>query len=125
MWIDQRYRLKCDGAVFPVTNGNPLKYAIETRTYTFLDNATRFWGVELNFVDETDGATVLDYMSDRILENQGSALEPTLRNYYDRLRRYGARHCRALPDTSACADRELLRADPLTSAPARPERKAM
>lgn len=125
MWIDQRQRLRCDGTNFPIANGSVLKYAIETRTYTFLDNATRFWRVDLNLVDDADGATVLDYLSDRILENRGSALEPTLRNYYDRLRHYGARHCRELPDTSACAPWEMERTDPLNRAPARPGRNAI
>lgn len=125
MWIDQRQRLRCDGANFPVAEGSVLKYAIETRTFNFLDNATRFWRVELNFIDEADGATTLDYLADRILENRGKPLGVTLRDYYDKLRRYGARHCRELPDTTACAPWELLRTDPLNRAPARPGRNAI
>ena len=125
MWIRQRHRLICDGANFRIANGSVLKYAIETNTFSFLDNATRFWGVEINFIDKADGATTLDYLADRILENSGNALGRTLRNHYDNLRRYGARHCRELPDTSECAPWELLRTDPLNHAPSRPGRSAM
>lgn len=125
MWVDQRQRLRCDGTDFPVANGSVLKFAIEMDTFNLIDNATRFWRVELNFVDESDGATVLDYMSDRMLEANGTPRGRTLRGYYDNLRRYGARHCRELPDTTACAPWELLRTDPLNRAPARPGRNAI
>lgn len=108
LWIEQRHQLRCTGVNFRVPNGSILKYAIENRAWSILDNASRFWGVDLNLVDEADGATVLDYLSDRIEDNFGSPIAITLSNYHDRLRRYGARHCDELPDTSLCRPREIL-----------------
>lgn len=109
MWISQRHRLTCDGSNFNVANGGILKYAIATEAFNLIDQAARYWGVDLNLVDQADGATVLDYMSDRIRENRGNPLEPRLNDYYNILRRYGARHCRELPDTSTCSQKELAR----------------
>lgn len=43
-------------------------------------------------IDEADGTTVLDYTRKEIVRNKGNANESILREYYDVLRKAGAKH---------------------------------
>jgi hypothetical protein len=92
LWSKYQSSFKCDGADFDIVNGNILKYAVTTQTTGFIENAAKIWQVNLNIVDSADGKTVLDYIQEKITENKGSALEPIYKNYYDTLRKYGAKH---------------------------------
>ncbi|QDC36218.1 hypothetical protein [Sphingobium fuliginis] len=96
LWRNHQDRLQCDGANFPVANGSILKFAVEMQATVFVTNATRFWGLDLNIVDQSDGKTVLDYTRDRIEAYRGTPAESTLRNYYSDFRRYGAKHASEL-----------------------------
>jgi hypothetical protein len=82
---------KCSNALFDVSNGSLIKFGVNLRFDEFiLDIAS--WNVDVNFVDEADGKTVLDYISMQIEEQKGNASEKVLRRYYDLLRKHGAKH---------------------------------
>ena len=85
--------LACNAANFQVARGSILKYAIEMRTLNFIQNAAKDWKVDLNYVDESDRRTLIDFIELKIFQNMGAPYEQTLRGYYADLRERGARHC--------------------------------
>lgn len=97
LWPLIEDRLSCNLPNFEVANGNILKVAVNSLFNEFLFDAAR-WKMDLNVVDKSDGRTLLDYISDQIKKNEGTSLEPILRSYYDRLKRYGAKHRSELPE---------------------------
>lgn len=96
LWRNHQDRLLCNGSNFPVANGSILKFAVEMKTTVFITNATKYWGLDLNIIDKSDGRTVLDYTRDRMNDFRGSPSEEVLRNYYNEFRRYGAKHAAEL-----------------------------
>ena len=97
LWDKHQDQFKCDSADFSVTQGSILKYAIEMKTYGFLDNAVKTWKLNLNYVDSSDKKTVLDYVETKLIQYRGTNAEPVLKNYYDILRRNGAKKSSELP----------------------------
>ncbi|HXH76134.1 MAG TPA: hypothetical protein VNJ08_14280 [Bacteriovoracaceae bacterium] len=93
MWAKlENPHLKCDQANFDVSYGSILKYGLITNNYDFLGLAIEEWGVNLNIVDKNDSRTLLDYIQKEIDRKKGSSFEGPLRDYYKRLRKYGAKH---------------------------------
>lgn len=95
MWSGSREQLKCNSVQFDVAGGNILKFAVSSKFSELLDDAI-WWGVDLNWVDEHDKRTVLDYVQDKIVQNKGLSIETTLRHYYKILREAGAKHSHEL-----------------------------
>ena len=92
VWNANEDWLYCSSNQFNVPNGSILKYAV-SRTFTaFLDDAIEIWQVNLNKVDASDGRTLLDYVASEQEKRKGTGIEKTLQQYYDKLRRYGAKH---------------------------------
>lgn len=96
LFAENEQALICEGSDFDVTEGNILKYAISGRTFAFINKAIDEWHVNLNVVDKIDNTTVLDYVERQIGRMKGTIAENTLRNYYIKLRKAGARHAREL-----------------------------
>lgn len=92
MWEQFEDRLTCNHVRFDVQNGSVLKYAASARFEDLLFDAAVIWKVDLNRVDQSDGRTLLDYVSKEIEQNKGNAVEPKLKSYYDMLRTAGAKH---------------------------------
>lgn len=92
MWKQFEDRLTCNHVRFDVQNGSVLKYAASARFEDMLFDAAVIWKVDLNRVDQSDGRTLLDYVSKEIEQNKGTAIEPKLKSYHDMLRTSGAKH---------------------------------
>ncbi len=92
LWSNYPEQMRCQANNFNVQDGHILKYAVETRTFNLLDDATKLWGVNLNIVDPTDNKTVLDYIQGKMIQYAGTEMEPELKRYYDKLKQYGAKH---------------------------------
>ena len=96
IWVKYIEKMKCNSTGFNVVQGNILKYAVNYRFNSFIEDAAQVWRVPLNTVDESDGRTVLDYVEDELKKYKGMALESNLKAYYKILRRGGAKHVREL-----------------------------
>lgn len=96
LFAENQLKLICQGANFDVIEGNIMKYAINGRTFGFIDKAIDEWKINLNVVDKADKTTVLDYVQMQIDKNRNSSFETTLQNYYNKLRKAGAKHSREL-----------------------------
>jgi len=81
----------CNGGSFDMINGSIIKYAVLIDFDVFIRDVIR-WGVNLNKVDASDGRTVLDYIQHHIDRSPESATARSLRQYYEWLRKAGARH---------------------------------
>ena len=91
-WIQNEPEIVCTGASFNVSQGNILKLAAYNSFTAFLDRAIFDWKIPLNKVDKTDGRTTLDYIKDELERSKGQANEKALKDYYDLLRRNGAKY---------------------------------
>ena len=91
MWKHYEGSFKCNNLSFEVRNGNIIKYASVLLFDGFLDDVIR-WKVDLNVVDETDGRTVLDFISYQIEKNKGLPIADTYQFYYKKLKKAGAKH---------------------------------
>jgi hypothetical protein len=91
MWSASKHRLTCTDLQFDVQDGNILKYAVSKKFGEFLEEAI-WWGVDLNWMDKSDGRTVLDYVKYQIDRNKGQSIERKLQHYYKILREAGAKH---------------------------------
>ncbi len=90
-------RLLCNNFNFVPRNGNILKQAISSQSDSFIDDALRWWRVDLNNVDAVDGGTVLDYIVQRRVDaGSNASLNRMYTRYYDRFRAAGALHAREL-----------------------------
>lgn len=92
MWSSLRSHLRCNTTDFEIPRGSVLKYAIRMKAFDLITQAAGAWRVELNWVDDSDGRTLLDYVEVEIARNAGNNVEPILKNYYRILRNAGARH---------------------------------
>jgi len=77
---------------FDVNPGNVLKLAVRNKFKSFLVDAAQVWKVNLNQVDEADSRTVLDYVVKEIQRYKNTEDEAVIKNYYDILRKAGAKH---------------------------------
>jgi hypothetical protein len=96
LWSIAGPSITCDSTQFDVPKGNIIKFGIKKKFSEFVGDAVQLWKVDLNQIDPADGRTVLDYAQKEIELNRGTAVESTLRQYYDMLRRAGARHASEL-----------------------------
>lgn len=92
LWHEHPENMRCESDNFDVSQGHILKYAVATGTFALLDDASRTWGVDLNIIDPSDNKTLLDYIQDQKQRYKGSVVEITLSNYYEIMRRAGAKH---------------------------------
>lgn len=83
--------LHCTDSFFEVPRGNLIKYGVAMNFDRFIRDVTR-WGVDLNWVDESDGRTALDYVGDMMAKYRGNTHEAKLQMYYNQLRKAGAKH---------------------------------
>ena len=88
-------KLNCHSLQFYPSGGNILKFAVSTKFTEFIDDAI-WWKVNLNFIDEVDKETVLDYVRGQIEKNKGTSIVSTLQHYYKILREAGAKHAAEL-----------------------------
>lgn len=88
-------KLNCQSVQFYPSGGNILKFAVSSKFTEFIDDAI-WWKVNLNFIDEVDKETVLDYVRGQIEKNKGSSIVSTLQHYYKILREAGAKHAAEL-----------------------------
>jgi hypothetical protein len=96
VWKQYEAELTCNSLQFDVVNGSILKYAAMHQFDAFIRDAIK-WGVPLNRVDESDGRTLLDYVRHHRDRNQGWAIGERFGQYYDLLRKAGAKHREELP----------------------------
>jgi hypothetical protein len=92
MWSRLEDELTCDSMAFSVPRANILKYAVGMKSWYLVTSAAEAWQVNLNRVDQSDNATVLDYIKQQMDINKGRPLERELKSYYDLLRNHGAKH---------------------------------
>lgn len=90
-WSKLEKELVCNNLQFDVQNGSIIKYAVSSNFDAFINDVVN-WKVNLNKVDETDQRTVLDYIKYQIEKTKGSETAKKLKNYYDQLRKAGAKH---------------------------------
>lgn len=88
-------KLNCHSIQFYPSGGNILKFAVSSKFTEFIDDAI-WWKVNLNFIDEVDKETVLDYVRGQIEKNKGTNIVSTLQHYYKILREAGAKHAAEL-----------------------------
>lgn len=88
-------KLNCHSIQFYPSGGNILKFAVSSKFTEFIDDAI-WWKVNLNFIDEVDKETVLDYVRGQIEKNKGTSIVSTLQHYYKILREAGAKHAAEL-----------------------------
>ena len=96
LWSVAGSSITCSNTQFDVPNGNIIKFGIKKKFSEFVGDAVQLWKVDLNKIDPADGGTVLDYAHKEIELNRGTAVESTLRQYYDMLRQAGAKHASEL-----------------------------
>lgn len=99
MWEKLEDRMVCNTIGFDVENGNLIKFAVSVLNDDFIDDVI-YWKINLNKIDRSDDATVLDYVKKRIEYVKGTAVEPKLQSYYAKLRNAGAKHKSELKSTS-------------------------
>lgn len=99
MWAKFEDRLVCTSFQFEVQNGNLIKFGANELNDDFISDVVE-WKINLNRIDPSDEATVLDYLKNKIERVKGTALEPKLKSYYERLRKAGAKHKSELKSTS-------------------------
>ena len=90
-------------------NGSILKVAVTKQFREVLEDAVMMWRVNINRVDESDKATVLDFVEQRIVyssSNKDTDYGRILKEYYKMLRAGGALHRRELTNGEAIIDRE-------------------
>ncbi len=92
MWKTLEDVTICNSTEFSVQDGSIVKLAVEVLSDDFIFDVTDVWKVDLNKVDKWDNRTVLDFVRDEIERHRGSAIEGTLRSYYNQLRAAGAKH---------------------------------
>lgn len=103
MWIELEDKLICNSGMFPVPNGNVVKYAVSNSHDQFIADVAR-WKVNLNRVDPADQLTVLDYVAKEIIKHKGTSLESKLLDYYRTLQRGGAKHKSELDEEKKNSD---------------------
>lgn len=94
--FDDRDLLGCDSVQFDVANGSILKYAAIRNHDAFVHFAAE-WKLSLTKVDKADNRTILDYLQYHMARARGTELEKSLRQYYEKLRKAGAKHRSELP----------------------------
>ncbi|USU13443.1 hypothetical protein NF701_06350 [Sphingomonadaceae bacterium OTU29THOMA1] len=90
-FVNARPQLQCQGADFDVIEGNIFKYAISSRAFGFINQSIDEWHVDLNWIDK-DQTTLLDYVENQVSRARGTHNEEQLRNYYNKLKKNGAKH---------------------------------
>ncbi|SFN99397.1 hypothetical protein SAMN05421741_11624 [Paenimyroides ummariense] len=91
-WDLYKGKLLIDSWNFNVTYGSIFKYAIYGGVTAFIDDVI-YYKFDLNFVDESDGRTVLDYTRDEMKKHEeNSAIRKWLKDTYEKLRKAGAKH---------------------------------
>ena len=104
LWNEHQAHLKCDALNFSVQQGSILKYAVQIENYSVVDNAVKNWKLDLNIIDSSDNRTLLDFVEARYAANHGSSAADTLENYWNLLRRNGAKRCREVDPARRCND---------------------
>lgn len=87
LWNQHGHKMTCDA--FGLQNGYVLKFAVDKRFHTFLEDAVE-WGVPLNRVD-LDGLTTLDYIEHRMKFSHPPLVQADLREYRSLLIKGGAK----------------------------------
>lgn len=91
-WDLYKDELVCDSLQFNVPNGSVFKYAISGGFTAFIDDII-YYKFDLNFLDESDSRTVLDYTRDEMKKHtENSEIRKWLENTYTKLRKAGAKH---------------------------------
>lgn len=91
MWNANEELFICNNTKFDVANGSLIKFAVNLKFDEFMIWMAK-WKVNFNKIDEMDGKTVLDYIRAQIESHKGLPTEPTLKRYYDMVRKAGGRH---------------------------------
>jgi len=86
MWKQYEDKLICGSTSFDVQGGSLLKLAVSRRMDDFVFDAACVWNVDLNRIDSADGRTVLDYAFKEYMQNEGTAIAPRIKTYYEMLR---------------------------------------
>ena len=92
LWDENPQVFKCTSTNFSVPNGAILKYALETRSFGFIEDAMGPWHLDLNHIDPADCRTLLDFAEWKLGQNRGTHLEPVLTGYVERFKQAGAKH---------------------------------
>jgi hypothetical protein len=56
-----KYDCKCNRTNFTIYSGSILKYAVQTSFDSFIYKIINFYKLDINFIDHSDGKTVLDF----------------------------------------------------------------
>lgn len=93
--FDEKGLFDVSSVQFDVLNGSLLKYAAIRLNDSFVRFAAEY-KLGLTRVDEDDGRTILDYLEYHIDRMKGMAMAESLQEYYELLRKAGAKHRREL-----------------------------
>ena len=100
LWRGAQESFRCNSNNFPVPDGNVLKLAASERSMLPLWRALD-WGLELNYIDRSDGRTILDYILNALAEPDHST---DLLMVYEKYRAAGAKFsCEITRETSRLA----------------------
>jgi hypothetical protein len=99
-WNRDKYGCKCDRTNFTVANGNILKFAVQTNFYEFFYFAIDEFNLDINFIDPSDGLTVLDFAKQQLTKKMQYAPDHpnTLgtKKIFDKLQKSGARYAKEI-----------------------------
>ena len=96
MWEKDKENFRC--YKYPnvtVTDGNILKFAMDTNFSTFVINAVRKYDLNMNFRDPKDGKTIMDFLQDRMSTFKKGNFPDQLEEFervYKILKENGAKH---------------------------------
>lgn len=96
-WSRYQHLLNCNQLGSSVKNGNILRLALEKGANEFINDATRRWRLDLNAVDQHDGATALDYVDRELSKSRGTTSEAIWQRHKNLLIQHGAKPARDLP----------------------------
>ncbi|MFM7404145.1 MAG: hypothetical protein ACKO1N_08660 [Erythrobacter sp.] len=96
LWNNHQQSFRCTANNFDVNEGNVLKYAIKTRSFSLVNAAIARSELNLNYVDPSDGRTILDYVDEELRLNRGSTNEFQLQEFFNVMRSRGAKFAHEL-----------------------------
>ncbi len=90
-WNSHRELLTCENGAFG-SKKNVLKYAVKMKTLLLLKRAAKDWQIDLNYADNSDQLTILDYVDVERKRLAGTEDAHELDNTYEILLSAGAKH---------------------------------
>ena len=100
MWNKYKEEFRCDGhSDVTLDNANVLKFSVDTGFSQFLITVVKKYELDVNFKDQTDGKTILDFVKAQLAFYRNSTFTSKANEYqriYDLLIKYGAKRAKDL-----------------------------